>query len=68
MRAVYLSLALLGLLALAVAGCSPSAPAKSAAAERVVNVYNWDDYIKPEVLRQFQAQTVTRFAAGYPLP
>jgi putrescine transport system substrate-binding protein len=49
--------ALLGLLALAVAGCSPSAPAKSAAAERVVNVYNWYDYIKPEVLRQFQAQS-----------
>ncbi len=49
--------ALLGLLALAVAGCSPSAPANSAAAERVVNVYNWYDYIKPEVLRQFQAQT-----------
>lgn len=48
---------LLGILALLLAGCSPSAPSQSAAGERVLNVYNWYDYIKPEVLRQFQAQT-----------
>jgi putrescine transport system substrate-binding protein len=51
------SLGLLGLLALPLCGCSPSTPSQSTAGERVVNVYNWYDYIKPEVLRQFQMQT-----------
>jgi hypothetical protein len=44
MSALWLA-ALPGLLTLAVAGCGPSAPAKSVAAERVVNVYNGYDYI-----------------------
>ncbi|HEY1900683.1 MAG TPA: extracellular solute-binding protein [Steroidobacteraceae bacterium] len=48
---------LLGFLGLLLGGCSPSAPSQSVAAERVLNVYNWYDYIKPDVLRQFQAQT-----------
>jgi putrescine transport system substrate-binding protein len=45
------------LVALLLGGCSPSAPSQSAGGERVLNVYNWYDYLKPEVLRQFQAQT-----------
>ena len=51
------SLGLLGVLGLLLGGCSPSAPSQSAAGERVVNVYNWYDYIKPDVLQQFQTQT-----------
>jgi putrescine transport system substrate-binding protein len=51
----WASLGLFGVLGLALGACSPSAP--QGAGERVVNVYNWFDYIKPEVLRQFQAQT-----------
>jgi putrescine transport system substrate-binding protein len=34
---------------------SPSQPG-AAAEEKVVNLYNWYDYIKPEVLRKFEAQ------------
>ncbi len=52
---------LLGLLVLV--GCgqphSASGPAGSGSARaepRVLNVYNWYDYIKPEVLREFQAR------------
>jgi len=52
----WIVLGLSALLALLLGGCTPSAPSP-AAAERVLNVYNWYDYIKPEVLRQFQAQT-----------
>jgi putrescine transport system substrate-binding protein len=50
---------LVGLLCLLLAGCGHSnAPAHpdAAAEEKIVNVYNWYDYIKPEVLRQFQAK------------
>src|ERR1700728_1703430 len=54
-RAVGLLLATL--VTLLLAGCTPSSPSPSAADERVLNVYNWYDYIKPDVLRQFQAQT-----------
>jgi len=50
-------LTLLGMLGLALFGCSPTAPPPATAGERVVNVYNWFDYLKPEVLQQFQAQT-----------
>ncbi len=56
-----------GLLGALLGGCGASTPSQTAATasataaagagERVVNVYNWYDYIKPEVLRQFQAQT-----------
>jgi putrescine transport system substrate-binding protein len=34
---------------------SPSQP-RAAAEEKVVNIYNWYDYINPEVLRKFEAQ------------
>jgi putrescine transport system substrate-binding protein len=37
---------------LCAAACVPAA-----AQERVVNVYNWTDYIDPQVLRQFTAET-----------
>ncbi|HEY4341122.1 MAG TPA: extracellular solute-binding protein [Steroidobacteraceae bacterium] len=47
---------LLGFLGLLLVGCAPST-SSSPAAERVLNVYNWYDYISPDVLRQFQAQT-----------
>jgi putrescine transport system substrate-binding protein len=48
-----------GILCLMLAACSRSAgPAQSQAAaeEKVLNVYNWYDYIKPEVLRKFEAR------------
>ena len=32
-------------------------PERSAAAERVVNVYNWSDYVDPDVLADFTAET-----------
>jgi putrescine transport system substrate-binding protein len=56
----YAPVIMLGLLGALLGGCgasAPSHPADTAAGERVVNVYNWYDYIKPEVLKQFQAQT-----------
>ena len=54
--------ALLGLLLLGGCGQPHSGAAPQAAGEgakgepRVLNVYNWYDYIKPEVLREFQAR------------
>ncbi len=47
-----------GVLCLLLAGCGHSShPAPTQAAEeKVVNVYNWYDYIKPEVLRKFEAR------------
>jgi putrescine transport system substrate-binding protein len=53
------SLLLAGLLCVALAGCarSGSAPEPPASgAENAVNVYNWYDYIEPEVLRKFEAR------------
>ena len=45
------------LLCLGAAACGQSAaPPRPAAEERVVNIYNWYDYVKPEVLRQFTAR------------
>ena len=45
----------------ALAGCSRSAPTPTQPAttpeDRVVNVYNWYDYIKPDVLREFTARS-----------
>jgi putrescine transport system substrate-binding protein len=35
----------------------PGGPAAANAEEKVVNVYNWYDYVKPEVLRKFEART-----------
>jgi len=49
----------IGLACLLLAGCGhSSAPAHpdAVAEEKIVNVYNWYDYIKPEVLRKFQAK------------
>lgn len=51
--------ALVGLFCLLLAGCGHSnAPTHPDAAteEKVVNVYNWYDYIEPEVLRKFEAK------------
>jgi len=44
---------------IALTGCSRSAPTQPAATaeEKVVNVYNWYDYIKPDVLREFTARS-----------
>jgi putrescine transport system substrate-binding protein len=56
-RKPWVSSGLIAILGLLQAGCRPSAPSPSPAGERVLNVYNWYDYIKPEVVRQFQAQT-----------
>jgi putrescine transport system substrate-binding protein len=46
------------LLSLGLAACGQSAvpPRPVAAEERVVNIYNWYDYVNPEVLRQFTAR------------
>ena len=45
---------------IALAGCGPSAGPSSqhaaTAEEKVVNVYNWYDYISPDVLHQFAAR------------
>src|ERR1700736_5527819 len=45
-------------LALASCGRHSESPSQleAAAEEKVVNIYNWYDYIKPEVLRKFEAQ------------
>jgi len=51
--------ALAALLGLALAACGrsgPEQPPRAAAEEKAVNVYNWYDYIKPEVLRKFEAR------------
>ena len=39
------------------AAAAPAAPAVDADAEKVVNVYNWSDYIDPAVLEDFQKET-----------
>jgi putrescine transport system substrate-binding protein len=44
----------IAVLCLALAACSHSG--NDASSERVVNLYNWYDYIKPEVLRKFEAR------------
>jgi putrescine transport system substrate-binding protein len=51
-RSVYAILLCLGL---AACGQSP-VPPRLAAEERVVNIYNWYDYVNPEILRQFTAR------------
>lgn len=41
----------------AAAGCSgPSAHGSAAASEKVLNVYNWSDYIQPTVIQEFQQE------------
>ncbi|HET7758202.1 MAG TPA: extracellular solute-binding protein, partial [Steroidobacteraceae bacterium] len=46
------------LLAAAAAGCSDRAqqPGAAAAAEKIVNVDNWSDYIQPAVIADFQKE------------
>src|ERR1700761_5576918 len=70
-RAMHNMLRSLALLCLVLAGCgradpsqqpaaaqqSTAAPRSTAAEEPVVNVYNWFDYIKPELLKKFTART-----------
>jgi putrescine transport system substrate-binding protein len=53
---------LAALLALLLAGCEQrhSAPPAPGPEEKVVNVYNWYDYIEPGVLREFEAQSGIR--------
>jgi len=50
------------LLWLAIAGCTRThvTPAPEESEERVVNLYNWYDYIKPDVLRDFESKTGIR--------
>lgn len=48
--------AVLWCLGLAACGQSTAPPRPVVAEERVVNIYNWYDYIKPEVLREFTAR------------
>ena len=36
---------------------APPAPVIDTDAEKVVNVYNWSDYIEPKVLEEFEAET-----------
>ena len=36
---------------------SAAAPAVDTDAEKVVNVYNWSDYIAPDTLKDFTAET-----------
>jgi putrescine transport system substrate-binding protein len=57
-RFVCLSAALV-LLATLVAGCSrPAAHASAETAnEKVLNVYNWSDYIQPSVIKDFEKET-----------
>jgi putrescine transport system substrate-binding protein len=43
-------------LQLSACGQSAAPPRQAAAEERVVNIYNWYDYVKPEVLREFTAR------------
>src|SRR5215510_13433803 len=39
------------------AAAKPAAPAVDTDAEKVVNVYNWSDYIAPDVLQDFEKET-----------
>ncbi len=58
MRARPALLACLVLLAAALGGCGARAPAgKAAAEEAVLHVYNWDDYIAPDTVAQFERAT-----------
>ena len=39
------------------AAAAPAAPAIDTDAEKIVNVYNWSDYIEPTVLDDFTKET-----------
>jgi putrescine transport system substrate-binding protein len=62
MRAVIQAASVTLLVVAALAGCSrqsgePAAGAAPAAEEKVLNVYNWSDYIDPAVIEAFQKET-----------
>ena len=41
-------------------GCGGHAPAGKAAEEAVLHIYNWDDYIAPDTVAQFERATGIR--------
>jgi putrescine transport system substrate-binding protein len=56
---VFRSLTLSACLALAISGCSSETESSTAAAvgaEKVVNVYNWADFIEPSVIKEFEKE------------
>lgn len=48
---------LLGLAALALTGCNQSGKAPASANGETLRIYNWSDYIDPDLLKQFTAET-----------
>jgi putrescine transport system substrate-binding protein len=53
-RSIHAALVCLPVLCLQLAACGQAA-APASSQEKVVNIYNWYDYLNPEVLRQFTA-------------
>src|ERR1700722_5107523 len=52
-RSIYATLLCLALTA---CGQPPGSARQAAQEQKVVNIYNWYDYVKPEVLREFTAR------------
>lgn len=48
---------LAGVAVACIVGCSAEATTSGSAAAKVVNVYSWSDYIAPDVLTRFEAET-----------
>jgi putrescine transport system substrate-binding protein len=44
------------IVAVAVCACSTDQNAETASSERVVNVYNWADYVAPDTIEKFEAE------------
>ena len=62
MNSTMRSLSIAAVAALFAAGCggksdAPAGGATAGAEEKVLNVYNWSDYIDPEVIRDFTRET-----------
>ena len=62
MNSTMRSLSIAAVAALLAAGCggksdAPAGGATAGAEEKVLNVYNWSDYIDPEVIRDFTRET-----------
>ena len=53
--AVFLALGAVFLVALQ-SSCTTDRSAATASGEKVVNVYNWADYIAPDTLEKFEAE------------
>ena len=53
---IVLVMALTLVTALMLASCSTDRAAATASGEKVVNVYNWADYIAPDTLQKFEAE------------